>query len=130
MLIITMEVKELNTYFVEMHRLITKYKLNKQFGKIVNIFIHLTREKVGFTLLTESYIKACKLVNEINAEKSKEAMSKLSELTNLDYEQLIRVFLAKELVQIQYEIDAEDSIMDFFGWLLLYDNISSNRAST
>jgi hypothetical protein len=28
--------------------------------------------------------------------------------------------LAKEIIQIKYGLDTEDSIIDFFGWLVVY----------
>jgi hypothetical protein len=41
-------------------------------------------------------------------------------MSHLSPKKFIRTMLAKEIIQIKYGLDAEDSIIDFFGWLAVY----------
>ena len=41
-------------------------------------------------------------------------------MSHLSPYKFIRTMLAKEIIQIKYGLDAEDSIIDFFGWLAVY----------
>jgi len=41
-------------------------------------------------------------------------------MSHLSPYKFIRTMLAKEVIQIKYGLDAEDSIIDFFGWLAVY----------
>jgi len=41
-------------------------------------------------------------------------------VSHLSPKKFIRTMLAKEIIQIKYGLDAEDSIIDFFGWLAVY----------
>jgi len=41
-------------------------------------------------------------------------------MSHLSPYKFIRTMLAKEIIQIKYGLDAEDSIIDFFGWMAVY----------
>jgi hypothetical protein len=41
-------------------------------------------------------------------------------MSHLSPYKFIRTMLAKEVIQIKYGLDAEDSIIDFFGWMAVY----------
>jgi hypothetical protein len=41
-------------------------------------------------------------------------------MSHLHPKKFIRTMLAKEVIQIKYGLDAEDSVVDFFGWMAVY----------
>jgi hypothetical protein len=48
------------------------------------------------------------------------AFKEMTGMSHLHPYKFIRTMLAKEIIQIKYGLDAEDSIIDFFGWLAVY----------
>jgi hypothetical protein len=48
------------------------------------------------------------------------AFREMAGMSHLHPYKFIRTMLAKEVIQIKYGLDAEDSIVDFFGWLAVY----------
>jgi hypothetical protein len=48
------------------------------------------------------------------------AYREMTGMSHLSPKKFIRTMLAKEIIQIKYGLDAEDSIIDFFGWLAVY----------
>jgi hypothetical protein len=48
------------------------------------------------------------------------AFREMTGMSHLSPKKFIRTMLAKEIIQIKYGLDAEDSIIDFFGWLAVY----------
>ena len=48
------------------------------------------------------------------------AFKEMVGMSHLSPKKFIRTMLAKEVIQIKYGLDAEDSIVDFFGWMAVY----------
>jgi hypothetical protein len=48
------------------------------------------------------------------------AFREMAGMSHLSPYKFIRTMLAKEIIQIKYGLDAEDSIIDFFGWMAVY----------
>jgi hypothetical protein len=48
------------------------------------------------------------------------AFKEMAGMSHLSPYKFIRTMLAKEVIQIKYGLDVEDSIVDFFGWLSVY----------
>jgi hypothetical protein len=48
------------------------------------------------------------------------AFREMTGMSHLSPYKFIKTMLAKEAIQIKYGLDAEDSIVDFFGWLAVY----------
>jgi hypothetical protein len=48
------------------------------------------------------------------------AYREMTGMSHLSPKKFIRTMLAKEIIQIKYGLDAEDSIIDFFGWMAVY----------
>jgi len=48
------------------------------------------------------------------------AFREMAGMSHLSPKKFIRTMLAKEVIQIKYGLDAEDSIIDFFGWMAVY----------
>jgi len=48
------------------------------------------------------------------------AFKEMAGMSHLSPKKFIRTMLAKEVIQIKYGLDAEDSIIDFFGWMSVY----------
>jgi hypothetical protein len=48
------------------------------------------------------------------------AFREMTGMSHLSPKKFIRTMLAKEVIQIKYGLDAEDSIIDFFGWMAVY----------
>jgi hypothetical protein len=48
------------------------------------------------------------------------AFREMAGMSHLSPYKFIRTMLAKEAIQIKYGLDAEDSIIDFFGWMAVY----------
>jgi hypothetical protein len=48
------------------------------------------------------------------------AFREMAGMSHLSPYKFIRTMLAKEVIQIKYGLDAEDSIIDFFGWMAVY----------
>jgi hypothetical protein len=65
------------------------------------------------------YSDAVKTVSGIEYETSVSAVVVWCKLTQRSIDELVLVALSKELAQIVANIDADDSIVDFFGWLLV-----------
>jgi hypothetical protein len=41
-------------------------------------------------------------------------------MSHLSPKKFIRTMLSKEVIQIKYGLDVEDSVIDFFGWMAVY----------
>jgi len=48
------------------------------------------------------------------------AFREMAGMSHLSPKKFIRTMLTKEVIQIKYGLDAEDSIIDFFGWMAVY----------
>jgi len=61
-----------------------------------------------------------KLVLNVDRNKSKKALEYIAHYANVDLQTMFKIFIAKELSQIIYEInDVNDSVADYFGWVTL-----------
>jgi hypothetical protein len=66
-----------------------------------------------------AYSKARELVSSVEYNRSLFAIMVWCGLSNQDIEELLLAVTAKELAQIITRIDADDSVIDFFGWLMV-----------
>jgi hypothetical protein len=64
--------------------------------------------------------KAVEKVMDTPEDVCLNAFREMTGMSHLSPKKFIRTMLAKEVIQIKYGLDAEDSITDFFGWLAVY----------
>jgi histidinol phosphatase-like enzyme len=61
-----------------------------------------------------------RLVLSVDRNKSKKALEYIAHYANVDLETMFKIFIAKEVSQIIYQInDVDDSVSDLFGWVTL-----------
>jgi uncharacterized membrane protein YjfL (UPF0719 family) len=69
--------------------------------------------------INAAYQSAIKLVSSIDHQTSVNSVTLWRQLTRFSVHDLILTVVAKELTQLKNNIDAQDSLVDFFGWLLV-----------
>jgi len=89
----------------------TEYRLA---ASVLHTVANLSDEK-----LAVAYSHARQLLESVSYESSFAAVSVWCTLTHCDLNDLLLIALSKEISQIVSKIDSDDSIIDFFGWLLV-----------
>jgi hypothetical protein len=60
---------------------------------------------------------ARRMFNSVGVDKSRMAVEMWEKLSGESKVALLRAVLTKEVIQIAHDLDADDSVVDFFGWL-------------
>jgi hypothetical protein len=84
-------------------------------------FFSILQEKGLGNINVLDYIdKAVDKVMDTPEDVCLNAYREMIGMSHLSPKKFIRTMLAKEIIQIKYGLDAEDSIIDFFGWMAVY----------
>jgi hypothetical protein len=84
-------------------------------------FFNILQEKGLGNINIMDYIdRAVDKVMDTPEDVCLNAFREMTGMSHLSPKKFIRTMLAKEIIQIKYGLDAEDSIIDFFGWLAVY----------
>jgi hypothetical protein len=84
-------------------------------------FFSILQEKgLGNISILDYIDKAVDKVMNTPEDVCLNAFKEMVGMSHLSPKKFIRTMLAKEVIQIKYGLDAEDSIVDFFGWLAVY----------
>jgi hypothetical protein len=84
-------------------------------------FFNILQEKGLGNINVLDYVeKAVDKVMNTPEDVCLNAFKEMAGMSHLHPKKFIRTMLAKEIIQIKYGLDAEDSIIDFFGWLAVY----------
>jgi hypothetical protein len=84
-------------------------------------FFSILQEKGLGNINVLDYIdKAVDKVMDTPEDVCLNAFREMVGMSHLNPKKFIRTMLAKEVIQIKYGLDAEDSIIDFFGWMAVY----------
>jgi hypothetical protein len=85
-------------------------------------FFSILQEKEGLgNINVLDYVeKAVDKVMNTPEDVCLNAFREMVGMSHLSPYKFIRTMLAKEIIQIKYGLDAEDSIIDFFGWMAVY----------
>jgi hypothetical protein len=84
-------------------------------------FFSILQEKGLGNINVLDYIdKAVDKVMDTPEDVCLNAFREMVGMSHLSPYKFIRTMLAKEIIQIKYGLDAEDSIIDFFGWMAVY----------
>jgi hypothetical protein len=85
-------------------------------------FFSILQEKgLGNNINVLDYVeKAVDKVMNTPEDVCLNAFREMTGMSHLSPKKFIRTMLAKEVIQIKYGLDVEDSIIDFFGWLAVY----------
>jgi len=84
-------------------------------------FFNILQEKgLGNINVLDYLDKAVDKVMNTPEDVCLNAFKEMAGMSHLSPYKFIRTMLAKEVIQIKYGLDAEDSIVDFFGWLAVY----------
>ena len=85
-------------------------------------FFSILQEKEGLgNINVLDYVeKAVDKVMNTPEDVCLNAFRQMAGMSHLSLYKFIRTMLAKEIIQIKYGLDAEDSIIDFFGWMAVY----------
>jgi hypothetical protein len=79
------------------------------------------KEGLGNNINVLDYVeKAVDKVMDTPEDVCLNAFREMTGMSHLSPKKFIRTMLAKEVIQIKYGLDAEDSIVDFFGWMAVY----------
>jgi hypothetical protein len=79
------------------------------------------KEGLGNNINVLDYVeKAVDKVMDTPEDVCLNAFREMTGMSHLSPKKFIRTMLAKEVIQIKYGLDAEDSIIDFFGWMAVY----------
>jgi hypothetical protein len=85
------------------------------------VFFSILQEKgLNDTNIMDYIDKAVDKVMNTPEDTCLNAYREMTGMSHLSPKKFIRTMLAKEIIQIKYGLDAEDSIIDFFGWLAVY----------
>jgi hypothetical protein len=85
------------------------------------VFFSILQEKgLNDTNIMDYIDKAVDKVMNTPEDTCLNAYGEMTGMSHLSPKKFIRTMLAKEIIQIKYGLDAEDSIIDFFGWLAVY----------
>jgi hypothetical protein len=80
----------------------------------------LKYNNININNIDEFALRGIKLVLGVDRLRSKRALNYIRFYAGVDASTMFRIFLGKELSQIIYNIsDAEDSVIDYFGWVTL-----------
>jgi len=84
-------------------------------------FFNILQEKGLGNINIMDYIdRAVDKVMDTPEDVCLNAFREMAGMSHLSPYKFIRTMLAKEVIQIKYGLDAEDSIIDFFGWMAVY----------
>jgi hypothetical protein len=84
-------------------------------------FFSILQEKgLGNINILDYVEKAVDKVMDTPEDTCLNAFREMAGMSHLSPYKFIRTMLAKEIIQIKYGLDAEDSIIDFFGWMAVY----------
>jgi hypothetical protein len=84
-------------------------------------FFSILQEKgLGNISILDCLDKAVDMVMNTPEDVCLNAFKEMVGMSHLSPYKFIRTMLAKEIIQIKYGLDTEDSIIDFFGWLVVY----------
>jgi hypothetical protein len=84
-------------------------------------FFSILQEKGLGNINIMDYIeKAVDKVMDTPEDVCLNAFREMVGMSHINPKKFIRTMLAKEVIQIKYGLDAEDSIVDFFGWMAVY----------
>jgi hypothetical protein len=84
-------------------------------------FFSILQEKgLGNISILDYIDKAVDKVMNTPEDVCLNAFREMVGMSHLSPKKFIRTMLAKEIIQIKYGLDAEDSIIDFFGWMTVY----------
>jgi hypothetical protein len=85
------------------------------------VFFSILQEKgLNDTNIMDYIDKAVDKVMNTPEDTCLNAYREMTGMSHLSPKKFIRTMLAKEIIQIKYGLDAEDSIIDFFGWMAVY----------
>lgn len=91
-------------------------------------FFSILQEKgLGNISILDYIDKAVDKVMNTPEDVCLNAFKEMAGMSHLSPKKFIRTMLAKEIIQIKYGLDAEDSIVDFFGWLAVYYRYMEKR---
>jgi hypothetical protein len=94
-------------------------KLNLNEYELAGRILQLINPNLSVLDVDVAYRKAIDLVNGIDYGRSLMAVMVWKSITQMDLQNLFTAVVCKEITQIIARIDAEDSIVDYFGWLLV-----------
>jgi len=84
-------------------------------------FFNILQEKgLGNINILDYMDKAVDKVMDTPEDVCLNAFREMAGMSHLSPKKFIRTMLAKEIIQIKYGLDTEDSIIDFFGWMAVY----------
>jgi hypothetical protein len=84
-------------------------------------FFNILQEKGLGNINVLDYVeKAVDKVMNTPEDVCLNAFREMAGMSHLSPKKFIRTMLTKEVIQIKYGLDAEDSIIDFFGWMAVY----------
>jgi hypothetical protein len=86
----------------------------------MSFFSILQENGLGNNNVLDYVEKAADKVMDTPEDVCLNAFREMAGMSHLSPKKFIRTMLAKEIIQIKYGLDAEDSIIDFFGWLAVY----------
>jgi hypothetical protein len=90
------------------------------------LVLRMVDSALPYVKIYSAYADATKLVAKVSYGSTIASFKMWSKLTALSDFNLITVAVCKELVQLKNNIDADDSLVDFFGWLLVAKRLSIN----
>jgi hypothetical protein len=90
------------------------------FEKIAFFSILQNKEGLNDINIFDYLYKAVDKVMNTPEDVCLNAFREMVGMSHLSPKKFIRTMLAKEVIQIKYGLDAEDSIVDFFGWMAVY----------
>jgi len=110
---------------------INNVELKEKVKDMVIVSPDFVYEKMAFfSILQEKGLGNISILNYIDKAVNKvmntpedtclNAFREMVGMSHLSPKKFIRTMLAKEVIQIKYGLDAEDSIIDFFGWMTVY----------
>jgi hypothetical protein len=86
----------------------------------MSFFSILQENGLGNNNVLDYVEKAVDKVMDTPEDVCLNAFREMTGMSHLSPKKFIRTMLAKEIIQIKYGLDAEDSIIDFFGWMAVY----------
>jgi hypothetical protein len=86
----------------------------------MSFFSILQENGLGNNNVLDYVEKAVDKVMDTPEDVCLNAFREMTGMSHLSPKKFIRTMLAKEVIQIKYGLDAEDSIIDFFGWMAVY----------
>ena len=110
---------------------INSVELKEKVKDMVIVSPDFVYEKMAFfSILQEKGLGNISILNYIDKAVNKvmntpedtclNAFREMVGMSHLSPKKFVRTMLAKEVIQIKYGLDAEDSIIDFFGWMTVY----------